>query len=249
MPRRKSKNKRMDVLAFIDSYKRDHRWGPTVREIGDALKIKSTSNVEYYLDMLSEDGLIDRPPRKSRTLCVTAPGMRLLSRSSAERRASKPRSAAYINITAAISMPVSSPMISIPVSGRTFGGALNTVFSSDFSVPFFDSDSILSVPQSFLPRGIKPESLFALEVCGDSMIDANINDGDHILVAKADGANPGDLAVVWLEDENETTLKYFYPEQNQVRLEPANPKYPAILLKPPRMKCLRILGKVILVVR
>ena len=69
--------------------------------------------------------------------------------------------------------------------------------------------------------------LFALEVKGNSMIDAMVNDGDIVIMKPANQAHNGEMVSVWLTDRDETTLKYFYLENGKVRLQPANPIHAA----------------------
>ena len=91
------------------------------------------------------------------------------------------------------------------------------------------------------------DDLFALEVQGDSMIDAMINDGDLVIMKRAQQVENGEMVAVWLDDKDETTLKYFYKEQNRVRLQPANPNMGPIYVENPQH--LRIMGKVVMVIR
>ena len=91
------------------------------------------------------------------------------------------------------------------------------------------------------------DDLFVLEVSGDSMIDAMINDGDKVIFRQASEAQNGDMVAVWLSDNEETTLKYFYNEGDRVRLQPANPTMGPIYVDDPRQ--LRIMGKVVMVIR
>ncbi|MBI3913515.1 MAG: transcriptional repressor LexA [Chloroflexi bacterium] len=90
------------------------------------------------------------------------------------------------------------------------------------------------------------EGLFALQVKGDSMIDALINDGDVVVMKKQQSANNGEMVAVWLKDEKETTLKRIYREQKRVRLQPMNPSMKPIFQDPENVE---IQGKVLLVIR
>jgi repressor LexA len=74
-----------------------------------------------------------------------------------------------------------------------------------------------------------------------------VNDGDIVIMKRANTANNGDMVAVWLEDNNETTLKYFYKENGRVRLQPANPTMQPIIIDNPEQ--VRIQGKVVMVVR
>jgi repressor LexA len=79
------------------------------------------------------------------------------------------------------------------------------------------------------------------------MIDAMVNDGDIVIMKRAQNANNGEMVAVWLEDSNETTLKYFFKEGSHVRLQPANPTMDPIIIDNPEH--LRIQGKVVMIVR
>ncbi len=111
---------------------------------------------------------------------------------------------------------------------------------------YYDAESSVDIARSLLPAK-EINDLFALEVSGDSMIDAMINDGDIVVMKKAASANNGEMVAVWLDDNNETTLKYFYKEADRIRLQPANPNMSPIYVKNP--KSLRIMGKVVMVIR
>jgi len=117
--------------------------------------------------------------------------------------------------------------------------------TSDFN--YFDPESGVEIARSLLPAREKVNELFALEVQGDSMIDAMVNDGDLIIIRPSNQALNGEMVAVWLDDKDETTLKYFYKEKNRVRLQPANPTMDPIYVDNPEE--LRIMGKVVMVIR
>jgi repressor LexA len=89
--------------------------------------------------------------------------------------------------------------------------------------------------------------LFALEVQGDSMIDAMVNDGDIVIMKPTSEARNGEMVAIWISGENETTLKYFFRENGQVRLQPANPTMQPIYVEDPSK--LEVRGKVVMVIR
>ena len=102
--------------------------------------------------------------------------------------------------------------------------------------------------RSLLPaRERGKNELFALEVQGDSMIDAMVNDGDIVIMKQAQEARNGEMVAVWLDDRDETTLKYFYKEDGRVRLQPANPTMKPIIVDDPA--AVKIQGKVVMVIR
>ena len=135
-------------------------------------------------------------------------------------------------------------LVSIPIAGRIVASAPIPMPSSDLN--YYDAESSVDIARSLLPTRDVSE-LFALEVDGDSMIDAMVNDGDIVVMKKAVSANNGEMVAVWLDDKDETTLKYFYKEANRIRLQPANPNMGPIYVDDP--KSLRIMGKVVMVIR
>lgn len=119
----------------------------------------------------------------------------------------------------------------LTVAGRIAAGVLHEAIEQDERVSF---------DEMFDPT---KRNLFVLEVSGDSMIDEQIADGDYVVIKKQRTARKGQI-VVALTDENEATLKRWFPEKNRVRLEPANAKMKPIYVKNPK-----VLGVVIGVVR
>lgn len=136
-------------------------------------------------------------------------------------------------------------MLRVPVLGRIVAGEPIPVPSSDFNL--FNAEDSVEIAASLMPAKEKGKDLFALEVQGDSMIDAMINDGDIVILKPAQEARNGEMVAVWLSDKNETTLKYFYKEKEGYRLQPANPTMKPILLK--KSEPLEIKGKVVMVIR
>jgi len=105
----------------------------------------------------------------------------------------------------------------------------------------------VDIARSLLPSREKGTDLYALEVKGDSMIDAMINDGDIVVMKRAIEARNGEMVAVWLPRDNEATLKYFFKEKDGFRLQPANPTMKPILIK--KDEPLEIKGKVVMVIR
>lgn len=136
-------------------------------------------------------------------------------------------------------------LLHIPIAGRIAAGLPMPVPATSFS--YYDSESMVDVAASLLPRGEKSDELFALEVQGDSMIDAMVYDGDIVIMKKAQDARNGEMVAVWLNDRDETTLKYFYLEKGRVRLQPANPSMEPIYIEDPRV--VEVQGKVVMVIR
>jgi len=216
------------ILQFLSEYQDRHGYSPSIREIGKYIGVDSTSLVDYYLNQLNEKGYIERDNRVSRSIRV----IKDITNSAVEKLVEKVEQ-------------VVSDLISIPLVGRI--GASLPIPMPDASVPYFDAYSSVEVARSLLPSREKTSELFALEVDGVSMIDAMVNDGDIVIMKRTSTANNGEMVAVWLEDNNETTLKYFFKENGRVRLQPANPTMQPIYVDNPAQ--VRIQGKVVMVVR
>jgi repressor LexA len=215
------------ILAYLDSYQKKLGYPPSIREIGEHTGVSSTSVVNYYLDQLEEAGYIARESNISR-------GIRILKTFGDSIATNARETAAAVG-----------EMLRIPIVGRIVAGAPIPVPSNDFS--HFDPDTGINIARSMLPVREKSEDLFALEVHGDSMVDAMVNDGDLVIMKKINTAVNGDMVAVWLRDRDETTLKYFYLEGGRVRLQPANPTMQPIYIEDPAT--VEVQGKVVLVIR
>ncbi len=220
------------IMEFLTKFQESNGYSPSIRQIGDSIDVKSTSLVDYYLNQLHEMGYIDREDRISRSIRV----LKSIS--------SGPSLTNVVNEAIQKAGDVLAGMVRIPIAGRVVASAPLPMPTSDLS--YMDPETSVDIARSLLPtRDVS--DLFALEVDGDSMVDAMVNDGDIVVMKKAQSANNGDMVAVWLDDKDETTLKYFYKENNRVRLQPANPNMEPIYINNP--KNLRIMGKVVMVIR
>jgi repressor LexA len=222
---RKSKGlseRHIRVLEFLVKYQSENGRPPSIREIGDAAQISSTSVVNYYLEQLEKMGYIERDGRVSRGLRLTDKIHEVVQ--------------------------VVTDLMRVPVMGRIVASAPAPVPASDFN--YYDADTSVEIATSLLPAPEKNKQLFALEVDGDSMIDAMVNDGDFVImkpVANNAEVRNGEMVAVWLPNRDETTLKYFYKEKEGYRLQPANPTMQPIMIN--KEEPLEIKGKVIMVIR
>ncbi|MBI3944264.1 MAG: transcriptional repressor LexA [Chloroflexi bacterium] len=132
------------------------------------------------------------------------------------------------------------PQTLIPMLGKIAAGAPIPVPGDGRTA---QADEYLQLSPELLGQG---DNLFALQVKGDSMIDALINDGDIVVLKRVETAHNGDMVAAWRVDEEATTLKYYYAERDKVRLQPANPVYEPIILKPENVQ---VQGKVVAVLR
>ena len=217
------------IMRFLSTFQDQNGYSPSIRQIGEAIGVKSTSLVDYYLKQLEEMGQIERDAHVSRSI-------RLNDES--------PNDSTLVDAVKDTLQKVGD-LFSIPIAGRIVASAPIPVPSSD--VGYFDPESNVEIARSLLPKKERLEDLFALEVEGDSMIDAMINSGDIIIMRQAKQARNGEMVAVWLDDSDETTLKYFYREGKRVRLQPANPTMAPIYIDHP--ESLRIMGKVVMVIR
>ncbi len=180
------------MLEFIEEFIEEHDYPPTVRDIQFGCDLSSTSVVKYNLDKLSAGGYLTRDSEVSRGLAI--PGGRSGSRASRE-----------------------PDNVAVPLMGTIAAG-------SPFPLPQSDTWSDPGIEQIDLPQAVvgRGDGVYALKVKGDSMIDALIGDGDLVIMESAQQVRDGQMAAVRLVKEDETTLKYFFPEGKRVRLQPAN---------------------------
>jgi repressor LexA len=216
MAKGKLSERQRRMMEFIEKFSRDNGYPPSIREIGKAVGISSTSVVNYNLNRLVDEGFLDRDQNVSRGIRLTE---KLLKSATRMR-----------------------DVIRIPMVGRIFASEPVPLPSTDS--PIFGTDEAIEITRDLLSTS---ESLFALEVKGDSMVDAMVNDGDVVVMKRAPEWHNGDMVAVWLRDKEETTLKHIYREGAKVRLQPANPTMAPILIEDPEN--LEVQGKVVLVVR
>jgi repressor LexA len=223
--------KQNELLRFIHERLRETGVPPSFDEMKEALDLKSKSGIHRLITALEERGFIRRLPNRARALEVVKlpePMSRpKFSPSVVEGNFGRPKSA-----------PASIPAadgraMQIPVMGRIAAGTPVSAIQNR-------SHSITISPE-FLGGG----EHYALEVRGDSMVDAGILDGDTVVIRRQDNANTGDI-VVALIDEDEATLKRFRRRGSSIALEAANPAYETRVLGPDRVK---VQGKLVSLVR
>jgi repressor LexA len=203
------------IYEFITKFSRDKGRPPTIREIGGHVGISSTSVVNYNLNILVREGLIQREKEVSRGLRVVGAQARSLTGELAN-------------------------LVQIPLLGKIAAG--HPIPVPEAGLAPYDGET-LSLTRDLIQEH---EGLFALQVKGNSMIDALINDGDIVVMKKQETALNGEMVAVWLKDEKETTLKRIYREKNRIRLQPMNPTMKPFFADPRNVE---VQGKVILVVR
>lgn len=216
------------MLAYIESCYKDTGYPPTIREIGMAVNIASTSVVNYNLNKLEQADYIKREKKVSR-------GLRLLKTINNENFAE-------VNLRL---VDDQRDYVSVPMVGQIVASEPVPIPGDDFGT-FYDPDDVLELPTRLLGKQSKDGEIFALRVNGESMIDALVNHNDIVILQRQQTAKNGDMVAVWLTDNNETTLKYFYHEGQQVRLQPANAAMSAIYVDARQVE---VQGKVLAVLR
>ena len=215
--------KQHELLCFIHDRLADTGVSPSFEEMKDALDLKSKSGVHRLVAALEERQFIRRLPNRARALEV----LRMPERTKTEKPVA-PRPA--IVTPAAKPAPVlpaaANDVLEIPLHGRIAAG---------LPIEALEGQSSLSVPAALLGPG----DHYALEVSGDSMVEAGILDGDFALIRRTETARDGEIVVALIED-NEATLKYFRREGAMVRLDPANRAYDPMRYKPNQV---RVQGK------
>jgi len=203
------------IIEFLGEYVEENGYPPSIREIGAAAGISSTSVVSYNLERLKEKGYISRDRDVSRGLKLTA-------------------------MARAQVMP--EAIVRLPLLGRIVAGEPIPVPASDFHLM---GDETIELTRDILGD---PEGLYALQVEGNSMIDALVHDGDIVVMRYQQRVENGEMVAVWLKDREEVTLKRFYQEEGgRVRLQPANPTMRPIYVDDPRQVVVQ--GKVVMVIR
>lgn len=196
--------KQHELICFIHDRLAETGVSPSFEEMKEALDLKSKSGVHRLISALEERQFLRRLPNRARALEV----LKMPERPGAKSRAPiKP-------VVAAPTRPAPQPandVIEVPLHGRIAAG---------LPIEALEGQSSLSVPAALLGGG----EHYALEVSGDSMVEAGILDGDYALVRRAETARDGEI-VVALIDDSEATLKYFRREGAMVRLDPANRSY------------------------
>ncbi len=193
--------KQHELICFIHDRLADTGVSPSFEEMKEALDLKSKSGVHRLISALEERGFLRRLPNRARALEVVK---------MPERAGERPAVAASSPARRAAPEPAND-VVEIPLHGRIAAGV---------PIEAFEGSSTLPVPAALLGSG----EHFALEVAGDSMVEAGILDGDYALIRRTETARDGEI-VVALIDDSEATLKYFRREGAMIRLDPANRSY------------------------
>ena len=196
--------KQKEILEYIKSEILKRGFPPAVREICEAVHLKSTSSVHSHLETLERKGYIRRDPTKPRAIEILDDSFQL-----------------FLHVLFLVchvrKIAAGSPLLAVE-----------------------NIESYFPIPSEYLPNA----QTFLLEVQGESMINAGVLPGDHILVQQQNNAENGEMIVALIDDS--ATVKTFYREDGYIRLQPENDTMDPILVQETQ---LHILGKVIGVFR
>ena len=208
--------KQHELIRFIQQKLEDTGISPSFEEMKEALDLKSKSGVHRLISALEERGFIRRLPNRARALeVIKLPEDAVTGSGATPAAPTKPAPANDAIVAPRMAKPIISEpandIIEVPLHGRIAAGAPIEAIEGQASMP---------VPAALLGPG----DHYALEVSGDSMIEAGIFDGDFALIRRTDTARDGEI-VVTLVDNEEATLKYLRKDGAMVRLDPANGAY------------------------
>lgn len=232
--------KQQELLLFIHERMKESGVPPSFDEMKDALDLASKSGIHRLITALEERGFIRRLPNRARALEVIKLPEAMMTSIPPRKSGFSP---SVIQGSLGKPQPVPSPApksiddsknaASIPVMGRIAAGVPISAIQNN--------THDISVPAEMLGNG----EHYALEVKGDSMIEAGILDGDTVIIRNVTTANAGDIVVALVDDE-EATLKRFRRRGASIALEAANPAYETRIFGPDRVK---IQGKLVGLIR
>ena len=180
MPNGKISEKQKEILEYIKQEILNKGYPPAVREICEAVHLKSTSSVHSHLETLEKNGYIRRDPTKPRAIEIMDDTFNLTRRE----------------------------MVNVPVIGNVAAGQPLLAVQN--------IENYFPIPAEYMPN----QETFMLKVKGESMINAGILDGDHILVERQSTASNGEIVVALVDDS--ATVKTYYKEDGHYRLQPEN---------------------------
>ncbi len=224
--------KQYELLVYIDKSLRETGVSPSFDEMKDALGLRSKSGIHRLITGLEERGFLRRLPHRARALEVLklpenmdAPASNLPS--GEPYPAAEPFSPNVIRgdfMISGAAAPVDSEAVELPLHGRIAAGTPIEALG--------DPSDTVNVPASMLGLG----DHYALEVDGDSMIEAGILDGDTVIIQRSDIAENGAIVVALIDEDKEVTLKRLRRKGSAIALEPANKNYETRIFGPDQVK-------------
>jgi len=219
--------KQHELLMFVHERMKESGVPPSFDEMKDALDLKSKSGIHRLITALEERGFIRRLPNRARAIEIIKLPDSMNPTLGGKRSKFEP--SIIQGDLGRVKKPVTinksssdNATVSIPVMGRIAAGTPIEAIQNH--------SHTLSIP----PQMLGPGEHFALEIRGDSMIDAGIFDGDTVLIHKQNSASSGEIVVALVDDE-EATLKRLRRKGNSIALEAANPAYETRIFGPERV--------------
>lgn len=232
--------KQHELLMFINKRLAETGISPSFDEMKDALNLRSKSGIHRLITALEERGFIARLPHRARALEVRKlPEAAALKGDSPVRDDGAKRfepnviTGRFQGIAGATPAAQSASSVTLPLYGKIAAGRAIEALR--------DPSSYTDVPT----EGLSKHEHFALEVAGDSMVDAGILDGDTAIIERGDAAENGSIVVALIDNE-EVTLKRLRRKGNSIALEPANKSYETRIFPPNRVK---IQGRLVALLR
>ena len=233
--------KQHELLSFIDKHLKETGFSPSFEEMKEALQLRSKSGIHRLISALEERGFLHRRHHRARALEVMRlpedlgphPGASAAGRE--EQPAFTPNviRGDFTGRLHGVRAAAEAAAVQLPLYGRIAAGLPIEALRDD--------GTRIEVPMALLGGG----EHYALEVAGDSMVDAGILEGDTVLIRKDDTAENGHI-VVALVDENEVTLKRLRRRGNSIALEPANPRHETRIFPADRV---RVQGRLVGLIR
>lgn len=215
-----------DILDFITASIVERGFPPTLREIGEHFKIRSTNGVNDHLKALEKKGHLRREDLKSRAMRPVLPGggevVPLRRGDGAEPEVRDVRD--------------DEDLVEVPVLGKVAAGL--PILAVEQASDTVRIDRVLLGGH---------REVFGLRIVGESMIEDGILDGDYVFVKKTPSAKPGDIVVAMIEGE--ATVKRYFPEGDRIRFQPANCNMAPIIVRRSEFKSVDIIGIVVGVYR
>lgn len=218
------------VLEVIRETVESRGYPPSIREVGDAVGLASSSSVAHQLKVLEQKGFLRRDPNRPRALEVLMPGEPTTSAPAVAVATSAGLGSRPNEADAPATGGLLPGAVQVPLLGRIAAGG--PILAEE------RVEDVFALPRQLVGEG----TMFLLEVCGDSMIEAAICDRDWVVVRQQPTAENGDIVAALLD--NEATVKTLKRRDGQVWLMPHNPAY-----EPIDGNAATILGKVVAVLR
>ncbi len=201
-------NRQREIFEYIKQASKEKGYPPSVREIGEAVGLKSSSSVQSHLNALVKKGYLTRSSSSARALSINKDAANDETTNSSLADSKEHKKAKDKTVSSDINDELYRNIVAMPLVGKVAAG---TPILAEQNV-----EETLGMPKQI----VGDHNSFLLTVSGESMIEAGILDGDIVVVSEQKSANNGDIVVAMIN--NEATVKTFYKEDGRIRLQPQN---------------------------